>query len=196
MNWAGWPFDPIVWLYLVHQALAPDKGIENSTIWAFQSASFLFKRGGDIWQPPLDPLAYLGCVLTNFCESIPFIHQNWKKWTMLSSYPSEYGLKHPKYSQDWQKERVSSYQGCIRKWPRPKLCERPCKKEDPSSWGESSALFPAQKTVAASLPIGPAGGLEATQTFPWPETSWLHLNQGPLISFYWLQEMAVNCVNK
>ena len=24
MNWAGWPFDPIVQFYLVHQALAPD----------------------------------------------------------------------------------------------------------------------------------------------------------------------------
>lgn len=69
--------DSISFIKLWH--LTGSKGIENSTISAFQSAGFLLKRRGDIWQPPLDPLAYLGCVSTNFCESIPFIHQNWKK---------------------------------------------------------------------------------------------------------------------
>lgn len=111
------------------------KGIENSTIWAFQSASFLLKRGVDIWQPPLDSLPYLGCILTKFCENIPFVHQNWKKkWTMVSSYPSEYGLKHPKYSQDWQKESIiisGLQQKIAQAW-----ASTPCNKKDHSRWGE------------------------------------------------------------
>lgn len=101
---------------------------------------------------------------------------------MVSSYPSEYGLKHPNLQQRLTERGYHHI--CVSSENGPGLSFDTCNKEDHNSLGEVHCHFPAQGIVAASLLNHCVGRLEATQTFPWPETSWLHLHQGRLISFY------------
>lgn len=184
--------DSISFIKLWH--LTCYKGIENSTIWAFQSAGFLLKNRGMYLKATFRSTCLSGLHFNKFFLKAYHLFTNvGKKWTIVSLYPSKYYLKHTKYSHDWQKESIiiSGWHVKIAQaWASTPAIERT------KQLGESQCFFPAQKVVAVLPPLHHVGRSEATQTFPWPETSWLHLHQGRLISFYWLQEMAVNWVNK
>ena len=84
---------------------------------------------------------------------------------MVSSYPSEYGLKHPNLQQRLTEREY--HRICVPSENGPGLSFNTCNKEDHNSLGEVHCHFPALGIVAASLLNHCVGRLEATQTFPW-----------------------------
>lgn len=186
--------DSISFIKLWH--LTCYKGIENSTIWAFQSAGFLLKNGG----------MYLKATFRSTCLSGLHFNKFLWKHTIYSPKLGGGGMNNGEFIskqilletykiQPRLTEREHHHIGVACK-NSPGLSFDTCNKEAQAAGVRARCFFPAQKVVAVSPPLHGVGRSEATQTFPWPGTSWLHLHQGRLISFYWLQEMAVNWVNK
>lgn len=171
------------------------KGIENSTIWAFQSASFLLKRGS----------RYL--TATFRFTSLSGLHFNKILWKHTICSPKLGGkMNNGEFISQWIWVETSKRQPRLTERDHhhirvasensPGLSSNTLQQRGPQQMGRELSVFSSRETVTVSPPLHHVGRSEATQTFPWPETSWLHLHQGRLISFYWLQEMAVNWVNK
>lgn len=105
---------------------------------------------------------------------------------MVSSYPIEYGLKHPNLQQGLIERKYHHISG-IRKWPRLELL-RPAIKMTTTAGVRAQGRSPARGNIASSLTHPLCGWIRSN-------TSRNLLVPSSSRSFYWLQEMVVKWVN-
>lgn len=97
--------DSILFIKLWH--LTCYKGIENSTIWAFQSVGFLLKNGGIYLKATFKSTCLSGLHFNKFLwKHTIYSPKIGKKMNNGEFIPQHYYLNRPKYSHDWQKESI------------------------------------------------------------------------------------------